>query len=174
MNKSADLIIILIESFMKELEEANNWKCRIKNKSPALLYCEKPYSVVEVIFKSRESRDLFFCPLRVMAKFSNELIATSRKLTSWNVQTSNTLLVFIVHDRWKLAPASQQYCQFILDDYWERMTCCRYIYHLSVFCNMKVILWVIISTICNKICVVDKKVLYGKWDTSKSFFVSKF
>lgn len=55
-------------------------------------------------FKSRESRGLFFCPLHVMEKFSNELIASCHKLASWNVRMSNLLLVFIctIDESWHL------------------------------------------------------------------------
>lgn len=57
-----------------------------------------------------------------MTVFGNELIASRRKLLPRNVRTGNILLIFIVCDRWKRSGANQRYCQFILDNYRERMT----------------------------------------------------
>jgi len=55
-------------------------------------------------FKSRKGRRLFFRPLHVMAKFSNELIASRHKLASWNVRTSNLLLYLLctIDESWHL------------------------------------------------------------------------
>lgn len=133
--------------FMKESKEANNWNCRIKNKSPAPLWREKPYSIEEVI-SSHEKASVYFS-IRYMAKFSNELIASRHKLASWNVRTSNLLLVFIVHDRWKLAPASQQYCnsfQMIIEKEWRVCRCgVTFIIHFSTS-HPSYYIWAIIYT----------------------------
>lgn len=69
-----------------------------------LLIMRKALHSTEVISSHEKVGVCFFRPLHVMAKFSNELIASRHKLASWNVRTSNLLLYLLctIDESWHL------------------------------------------------------------------------